>query len=148
MECVVDGDCKDCDKAFDMAIKALKQEPCEDAISRQAAKRIIFDEFEGWPSDEEVAQMKMLTKQLDELPPVTPKQRTGHWILDDRDNGITCDQCGCGIYAIDIMDGDPHYCPNCGARMESEATSGESYEGEFEAMEHNGRMDAVESDHD
>ena len=28
----------------------------------------------------------------------------------------------------------------------SEATSGESYEGEFEAMEHNGRMDAVESE--
>ena len=26
---------------------------------------------------------------------------------------------------------------------ESEATSGESYPGEFEAMEHNGRMDAI-----
>lgn len=26
MECVVDGNCKDCDKAFDMAIEALRRE--------------------------------------------------------------------------------------------------------------------------
>ena len=47
-------------------------EPCDDCISRQAAKKIIFDEFEGWPTDEEVAQLKRLTKQFDDLPSVTP----------------------------------------------------------------------------
>lgn len=41
-----------------------------DLISRQAAKRIIYDEFEGWPTEEEIVQMKRLIKNLDELPSV------------------------------------------------------------------------------
>lgn len=34
-ECVVDnGDCNDCEKAFEMAIKALEQQPSEDDVQR------------------------------------------------------------------------------------------------------------------
>ena len=43
--------------------------------------------------------------------------QTGHWVLDDSDNSLECDECGCRIYASDIMNGEPHYCPNCGVRM-------------------------------
>lgn len=53
---------------------ALEQEPCEDCISRHAAKKIIFDEFEGWPTDDEVARLKRLTRQLDNLPSITPQE--------------------------------------------------------------------------
>ena len=42
----------------------------------------------------------------------------GHWILDDSDNSITCNNCGCLIYANDILHGEPKYCPNCGADMQ------------------------------
>ena len=45
------------------------------------------------------------------------KRKTGHWILDETDNSITCNKCGCLIWANDISNGDAHYCPNCGARM-------------------------------
>ena len=44
-----------------------------DLISRQAARKVILDEFEGWLTDEEVAQLKRLTKQIDELPSVEPE---------------------------------------------------------------------------
>lgn len=85
---------------------------CEDAISRQAARKIILDEFEGWPTDEEVAQLKRLTKQIDELPSVTPKQKMGHWIhfawSDD------CSECG---WSTGKYESPTKYCPNCGAKM-------------------------------
>ena len=58
---------------FNYIIKAL-EEPCEDAISRQDAKRIIYDEFEGWPTEEEIVQMKRLIKHLDELPSVSTEK--------------------------------------------------------------------------
>ena len=48
------------------------------------------------------------------------KLKAGHWILDETDNSITCDKCGCLIWANDISNGEAYYCPNCGARMESE----------------------------
>ena len=47
-------------------------------------------------------------------------QKTGHWILDETDNSITCDKCGCLIWANDISNGEAHYCPNCGANMKGE----------------------------
>ena len=45
------------------------------------------------------------------------KRQTGKWILDETDNSITCDKCGCLIWANDICNGDAYYCPNCGAKM-------------------------------
>lgn len=41
----------------------------------------------------------------------------GHWELDESDNSVTCDKCGCSMYLNDIMNGDGHFCPNCGADM-------------------------------
>ncbi len=58
----------------------LEQEPCEDTISRHEAKRIIFNEFEGWATDKEVAQLKRITKQFDDLPSVNPKEPKTGWI--------------------------------------------------------------------
>ena len=54
-----------------------------------------------------------------DLPHVTPQgdMPRGKWILDDSDNSITCCRCNCMIWANDICNGEPHYCPNCGALM-------------------------------
>ena len=80
--------------AVAMAAMVLKAEPCADCVSRQAAKKIIFDEFEGWPTDEEVAQLKRLTKQFDELPSVTPAPKIGRWNCgDDMFEYAICSAC-------------------------------------------------------
>ena len=40
---------------------------------------------------------------IKELPSATSQEpRKGHWILDETDNSITCDKCGCLIWANDI----------------------------------------------
>ena len=73
-ECVVDiGDCNDCDKAFEMAIKALEQEPCEDAVSRQA----VLDEKYLIELEDGQSFYCINPEDVEALPPVTPTQR---WI--------------------------------------------------------------------
>lgn len=66
-----------------------------------------------------------------DLPPVTPQQRTGHWI-DENINPYTkrtyCKNCGksapfmaiCDEHCGEHMHGETvknKYCPNCGKRM-------------------------------
>ena len=55
-----------------------------------------------------------------ELPAADVEERkTGKW--RHYENNLTCSECG-DVFYDDIMDycGDevPHYCPNCGAKME------------------------------
>ena len=94
------------------AIKALEQEPCEDAISRKQAVYITS----GFCHPANVAD------ELAKLPSVTPKQRTGHWIKSANGYFAECDKCG--------LHGDYgtfkhwHYCPNCGAKMEEKNGKG------------------------
>lgn len=94
--------------AYNMAIKALQTEPCEDAISRQA----VADEFASWFGYN--YQNQFFYKRIKALPSVTPTQMTGKWI--DTDNYYQrwkCSECGCHT-----RDAEPNYCPNCGAKME------------------------------
>ena len=44
-------------------------------------------------------------------------KKTGYWTLDETDNSVTCDNCGCTIYPNDIINGEPHFCTNCGLEM-------------------------------
>ena len=44
----------------------------------------------------------------------------GHWELEESDNSVTCDKCSCSMYLNDIMNGDGHFCPNCGCCMNKE----------------------------
>ena len=50
---------------LEMAIKALEQEPCEDAISRQDALGAVFGP----------TKIADIYQEIRDLPPVTPKQR-------------------------------------------------------------------------
>ncbi len=87
----VDEDCreayednKEVVEALDMAIKLLKQEPCEDAISRQAVHDWIKENTEY---DEDhcdyffVMRSSVMHKDIDELTSVTPKRGQIEWFL-------------------------------------------------------------------
>lgn len=105
--------------ARDLAVEALKQMATTknylgvDCISRADAIRVAS----GYCHPSNVA------KELAKLPSVTPQEpKTGHW-REDIDNNrrwdrvrFYCSECGdWQIY------GKTHYCPNCGAKMQSEA---------------------------
>ena len=64
-------------EALDMAIKALWQEPCENAISREAAIDIVKHECGEWKG-----LSKEIVKQFNGLPPVQPKYNPDEWCHD------------------------------------------------------------------
>ena len=96
-------------EAFDMAIKALSQQT-EDAISREQALK-LFATHDG----------HYLYEAIRDLPSVTPKQRTGHWIK----NGKTDENGNAPYMCSECTHGDEHaetqivpFCWWCGAKME------------------------------
>ena len=108
------------DKDADEIIRALEQEPCDDCISRETARRIV---------DSGRTRQQMIDMIL-AIPPVTPQPKTGHWMLNDN-QGVQavgyltyhCSECGreiCSKYhgKISLLENYP-YC-NCGAKMEVE----------------------------
>ena len=98
--------------AFNMAIKALEQQPCEDAISRDDAIKIAEQgQIQGY---------EWQFKKLCTLPSVKPQRPSGKWVNNIHDIPI-CDQCGYMTpydRAIDDYEYG-NFCPNCGAKMES-----------------------------
>ena len=113
-------------EAFDMAIKALEQEPCEDAISRQAVLEAI--DAKAWEfcdylisknRNDEQKPVSHFADNLrecvrEELPSINPQPKTGRWIehFDEIGKWYECDQCHTD------WGGPVNYCPNCGAKME------------------------------
>ena len=102
--------------ALQMAIKALEQQPCEDAISRQAAIDATW--FEPSYTDP-LNVLAEVRDRLKALPSAQPERKKGQWIKEDRGHVeycAVCDQCG-----FDWIWSDREYfkfCPNCGAKME------------------------------
>lgn len=97
-------------EAYDMAIKALEQQPCEDCISRAEALHILE------------CNKHVYVEDIEELPSVTPKPIIGQWIevIDDTDSSgrkknwhYKCSICG----NEDSGWGEFNYCPICGAEM-------------------------------
>ena len=86
-------------------------EPCEDAISRQAAldKAVYTETEEGWSG------RTVDVKDIEALPPVTPQTKMGRWLAKSF-HEVYCDNCG---FDFDIMTNEfidkMKYCPNCGA---------------------------------
>ena len=96
-------------QARDMAIKALKQESCEDAIGRSDMLDAI-GHGTTYTSEE-------LQKIIKALPSVNPQPKTGHWLRTGEVDvfydlpSYECSKCG----QTSLENGD--YCPNCGAKM-------------------------------
>lgn len=110
--------------------KWLKQESCEEGISREA----VLDEINrvGIKAFKTYNDYSQLFDFVDTLPPVKPQERTGYWIyipkrrlVDETDEGgvyitdykCTCSECG-GDFGFQKM--SDAYCKYCGARIEGE----------------------------
>ena len=97
-----------------------EQEPCSDAISRQAA----LDAIMGEPTDAHYPSW--YAKRIEDLPPVHAVPKTGHWInryyIANKVLFKRCSECNYE-YSYDAETGisDANYCPNCGAKMEERA---------------------------
>ena len=107
-----------------------KQEPCENAISRQAVISTIYDNKSDFKND--FAQ-GFFADRIRDLQPVNPQPKTGHWILADEQNKedvennnyrYICSKCQCSdIHAKGTI---VPYCWKCGRRMvESQESEGE-----------------------
>ena len=99
--------------------------PVKDAVSREKVLEIFKDVH---PLDYNANAYKT---KIENLPPVYPKQKTGHWIMPVQDDGMSdniyyqvrCSECG---FDLDPQTwhqelhqyGADKYCPNCGAKME------------------------------
>lgn len=102
-------------EALGMAINVLKQQPCEDCISRQAVKETIFIQGSAEKLEIDFAKLLLLQRAIKALPSVTPQPKIGKWV-DIGNEGLVfkCSLCG------DKNMIESHFCPNCGARMEAE----------------------------
>jgi hypothetical protein len=100
-------------KAICNNLKALEQQPCEDAISRQAAIDALGEKPLAWVEGEyELGLQNQWENDVDAIKTLLPAQpKTGHWIDDDGDNAI----CGC-CNRLNHLYGT--YCKHCGAKME------------------------------
>lgn len=96
--------------ACDTAIKVLEQQPCEDAVSRQAVHDLIAELLSDYLHDEDREKIEKLDVKIEDLEPVTPVEKVGRWIDADGDNAI----CGC-CNRLNHLYGD--YCKHCGAKM-------------------------------
>ena len=98
-------------------IKALEQEPSEDCIARQP----LIDKWNCCADmlmDEGDAEVVM--GWIFDAPSVIPQPKTGHWIRRIDKNKLKCSECDVihliAQYPLAKID----WCPNCGAKMESE----------------------------
>jgi hypothetical protein len=99
------------EEACKVVIKALEQEPCEDAISRRDMALNIVSFYNKATGKKKT--LDFLCKCVERLPSMQPKQRTGHWI----DNQTRKDLCNCSECGA-LSKAYTKYCPNCGAKME------------------------------
>lgn len=108
--------CRECGAKYG---KLLKQEPCEDCISRRDALNAITMAEVRWQA----------VKHIEELPPVTPQRKMGRWI---QTNEFFINQDGQFIYKFICSECKSlsyfrksnkkaigaNVCPNCGAKMQ------------------------------
>ena len=128
-----------CLRYWDMAIKALEQEPCgkdinvpaTDAISRQAALDAFglsekSRKYGGDHSGYDTIMLYEVQDALEALPPVTPQPKTGHWVeLTELSCAeYSCYVCSeCEAYAkehsrrLRVQNRKSLFCPDCGLKM-------------------------------
>lgn len=113
-----------------MAIKALEQEPCEDAISRQATIE-AFQMFRGYEANRTNAEwVDRIETVVKKLPPVNPQPKTGNWIMHEKHR--ECSKCT--VWLPKDMPRNS-FCPNCGACMKDCRTLDEFIEDSKESEE-------------
>ena len=127
-----------CEELCDLMCGALEEEEedySEDCISRAELLKAVdtWDKF-GCDADTKLVPIKDcyvpyihyddVVKAIKGMPSIQPKPNTGHWIavieeidrLENKTWHYECSICGNKNSGW----GDFKYCPNCGAKMESE----------------------------
>lgn len=97
----------------------LRQEPCDDVISRQA----VLDLIEHYNSDGlgsvfyGYQEGIKFADAVNKLPQVTPQPKIGHWkYIGNGHNGLfECDNCGAHRNMFDELE---KHCYDCGAKMQ------------------------------
>ena len=100
-------------RALNQVMDWLDQEPCTDAISRQAVKDFYNNEFPTLDDGVHWSRNDII-QNLDSIPPVKPSEKVGRW-----DHGI-CNNCKYDWSKDAPIASVPKYCPACGCRMEKE----------------------------
>ena len=103
-------------KPKEKTIKALEQQPYEDAVSRGAVLDLVADYD---------LSMGQVVKGIHALPPVTPQPKIGHWEWVQYDSNPNignwhCSECKTIIpHILEETDNRPIYkwCPMCGTKM-------------------------------
>jgi len=90
-----------------MALEALRQEPCEDCISREA----VLDLCDSKDPEYKVRYFK---EDVECLPPVTPQPKTGRWTRVTDKAGHLVWECDCGWQQRFYT----NFCPDCGIKMQ------------------------------
>lgn len=87
-------------------------EKSEDCVSRQAALDALCEMLHGcFGVDDE--ELDAVITTINELPPVTPVEKIGHW---EWDSDFWCRRCSECHLSKDSK--YFNYCPNCGAKMQ------------------------------
>lgn len=114
-------------------IEALEQEPCEDAISRQAVievlnkmDRYVADELtlcdteRKFPQNEVFIVDDVYEEIVEQLPSVKPTVKVGHWIIYDvhGHKACKCSECNNDVgYPC-----NDKFCKYCGSKMQEVET--------------------------
>lgn len=107
------------DKDVERICKALSQEPCEDAVSREEAIMCLTGINLPTDTDKLIA---LYHKRIKALPSVNPTREHGTWISIQP--GILNDSAMCSkCKERTMMRCEFHYkfCPKCGAEMKGES---------------------------
>lgn len=124
-DCDIERSCGKCDlvmpskepilQAYKLAIKALEQEPCTDAISREDALMALTGEY----TDSPIEILPKAIKRINALPPVNPAEKVGQWKRISMDKYVQHAMAyyKCSVCGKDII-GTHNYCPSCGAKMQ------------------------------
>ena len=107
--------CEELEELRSKIWKQVEQEPCDDAISRDAVINAICDyvAFEEYEDKSHTFTIRPLEKRIDALPPVTRK--TGKWIGKDfrKEEYVLTGKCSvCGRRSV-----IGEFCSYCGHRM-------------------------------
>ena len=111
---------KNCCPRFNRVIRntveEIKAEPCEDAVSREAAIQAMYDLCDTgetltenqWRDNPHI---DAVIDAINELPSVRPERPKGEWIESEFDESVYCSECNAEF------ESKYNFCPNCGAGL-------------------------------